>query len=77
MYGKYKKLRGHPLKDKSREKTEYEEVTKKLVRLYNDLNNGSLNHNELKITISLCGKTADIQFGKGVKSTLDSCFAML
>jgi len=27
-----------------------------------NLNNGSLDQNELKITISLCGKTADIQF---------------
>lgn len=44
------------------EKTEDEEIMKKLIRLYNDLNNGSLDQNELKITISLCGKTADIQF---------------
>ncbi len=28
----------------------------------NDFNNGPLNKNELKITISLCSKTADIQF---------------
>jgi hypothetical protein len=44
------------------EKTEDTEIKQKLIKLYNDFNNGSLNQNELKITISLCSKTADIQF---------------
>ncbi|MCK4348528.1 MAG: hypothetical protein KAW47_07915, partial [Thermoplasmatales archaeon] len=44
------------------EKTEDDEIKQKLIKLYNDFISSSLDQNNLKITISLCGQTADIQF---------------